>query len=98
MSSRNSYLDPREREEASGLHRALEKARAAFREGERGPESLRAVLEKELTAYPSLCLQYGEVVHPETLEPVDPVMPGSVMAVAAFCGRTRLIDNLILGA
>ncbi len=98
MSSRNSYLDSREREEASGLHRALEKARAAFREGERGPESLRAVLEEELRAYPSLSLQYGEVVHPETLEPVDPVMPGSVMAVAAFCGRTRLIDNLILGA
>jgi pantoate--beta-alanine ligase len=41
-------------------------------------------------------VDYVEVVHPETLEPVGRADPGSVMLVAAFLGRTRLIDNLRL--
>ncbi len=45
---------------------------------------------------PLLALQYAEIVDPETLDPLDPVGPGAVLALAAFCGETRLIDNVEL--
>ncbi len=70
---------------------------AVFGTGERDAGTIlratRAVLDEE----PSVKVQYLELVHPDTLEPVERAMPGSVLAVAAHVGRTRLIDNVVLG-
>lgn len=96
MSSRNSYLSPEERAQAPGIHRGLQAARERFRSGVDDPEALLEAYREVLVEHPLLRGQYAEVVHPETLEPVSRAGPGDVIAVAAFCGSTRLIDNLEL--
>jgi pantoate--beta-alanine ligase len=96
MSSRNVFLSPEERAQAVGLHRGLLSVERAFQTGERSLDVLRGVLARELEAYPLLRLQYGEIVHPDQLEPLDPVAPGAVVAAAVHCGPTRLIDNIVL--
>lgn len=96
MSSRNAYLSPAERAQAVGLHQAL--AAAARLWGGAGTPVDRLVDEvrRVVGGYPLLELQYVEAVHPWTLDPVDEAAPGTVLALAAFCGTTRLIDNLEL--
>jgi pantoate--beta-alanine ligase len=96
MSSRNAYLSAGERQEAPALQRGLAAAVARFRTGERGAEALLDALRQELAGRPLLRLQYAEVVDGGSLDQVDPVPPGSVIALAAFCGSTRLIDNATL--
>jgi len=95
MSSRNAYLSPEERRQAVGLHRGLEAARKTHRRGERRAASLLEALRAEVERRPLLELQYAEIVDSGTLESVDPVPSGSIVAVAAFCGDTRLIDNAV---
>lgn len=95
MSSRNVYLSPEERESALGLYRGLTRAAEAFAAGERDVERLRRLVHEELDR-PGVRVQYVEVVDPETLQPTQLASPGNVLAVAAFVGQTRLIDNVIL--
>jgi pantoate--beta-alanine ligase len=96
MSSRNAYLSSRERRDAVGLRRALDAAQEAFQGGERSPAALEELLAGEIQAFGGLALQYGRVVHPDTLEQPEEAAEGTVIAVAAHCGVTRLIDNHIL--
>ncbi|HEX7119034.1 MAG TPA: pantoate--beta-alanine ligase [Longimicrobiales bacterium] len=96
MSSRNVYLGAEERARALRLSRGLARAAEAFRAGERNAERLRDVVLAELGSGPDVRIQYVEVVHPETLEPLEHAAEGGVIAVAAFVGETRLIDNVIL--
>ena len=96
MSSRNAYLSAEERQEAPALQRGLAAAVARFRTGERGAGTLLETLREELAGLPLLRLQYAEVVDGGSLDEVDPVPSGSVLALAAFCGSTRLIDNATL--
>jgi pantoate--beta-alanine ligase len=96
MSSRNVYLDPEERERARAIPRGLDLAVRAFRAGETDPRRLVEIVRDELAAVPGIRPQYVELVHPDSLEPVDVANPGAVLAVAAFVGGTRLIDNVIL--
>lgn len=93
MSSRNRYLREDERAQAVGIHAALREARQRFREGERSADALADGIRRRIESYPLLRVQYAELVHPETLEPVTRAEEGTVAAVAAFCGDTRLIDN-----
>ena len=95
MSSRNVYLSPSERESALALSRGLGRAREMWEAGETDAATLRAALWKEM-AVPGVEPEYAEVVDPRTLEGVERAVPGTVMAVAARVGRTRLIDNAIL--
>jgi pantoate--beta-alanine ligase len=95
MSSRNVYLSPSERESALALSRGLGRAREMWKAGEADAATLRAALWKEMTV-PGVEPEYAEVVDPRTLEGVERAVPGTVMAVAARVGRTRLIDNAIL--
>ena len=97
LSSRNRYLGPARRRDAAGLPRALFAAREAFETGETDARAIRATVESLLTEQGKLRLQYAECVDPATLAPVAGCDPGTVLAVAAFCGETRLIDNVILG-
>jgi pantoate--beta-alanine ligase len=95
MSSRNAYLSPSERERARALSRALAECRALFASGEREPERYRRALRGIERA--GVVVEYGEVVDARTLEPVERVAAGSVCALAARVGGTRLIDNTVLG-
>ena len=97
LSSRNVFLSEEERADALGLRQSLAAVQRAFQMGNRSGTELRRVLVAEFADHPNLHLQYGEIVHPESLEPLEAVGPGAVVAVAAHCGPTRLIDNHILG-
>ena len=98
MSSRNVFLTPSERTDALGIRKGLLAVEGAFLAGTTSADALQRILMDEMERHPALAFQYGEVVHPERLEPVGSASPGSVVAVAAHCGSTRLIDNQILGA
>ena len=93
LSSRNAYLSAEERVRALALSRALFAARDAAGRGERDAEALRARA-REAIAAAGARVDYAEVVHPDSLAPVVHAVPGSVMLVAAFVGKTRLIDNV----
>jgi pantoate--beta-alanine ligase len=95
LSSRNAYLSAEERPRALALSRALFETRDAAARGERDAASLRARARERLEAAVAR-VDYVEIVHPETLAPVARAEPGSRMLVAAFVGKTRLIDNVRL--
>lgn len=94
MSSRNAYLSPDERRDAAGISGALEAAAGRARAGETDPRHVLDHVRQSIAARSLLELQYAEAVDPDTLEPVTEVGTGTVLAVAAFCGTTRLIDNV----
>jgi pantoate--beta-alanine ligase len=97
LSSRNAYLDADDRRRAVVLSAALRTAHASFRAGERRAAPLLAAMQRTLAAEPAVSLEYLAVVDPATLAPVDTVDEDTVVALAARLGRTRLIDNIILG-
>ncbi len=97
MSSRNAYLAEEERVQAAGLHGALLAAGAAFDGGERDTTALLGALRRFLAGYPLLQLEYAEAVDPGSLDAVEVADRGTVLALAAYCGSTRLIDNVELG-
>ncbi len=96
MSSRNAYLDAEQRKHALTLHRSLTRVRDLVREGERNAARLIAAGRKKFAAEKSVRLDYFEVVNPETLDPIEDVSGGGLVAVAAYVGNTRLIDNLLI--
>jgi pantoate--beta-alanine ligase len=98
MSSRNVLLSAEERADAVGLSRGLREVQRLYLEGERSGAVLRSALHEVVSGFSLLHLQYGEIIHPETLDPVPEADPGAVAVLAAHCGQTRLIDNHILAA
>lgn len=96
MSSRNAYLDAGQRKSALVLSRALSRVKAAFDKGEQTSAKLIDVGIRVLKSKPGAQLDYLEIVNPETLEPVEFVRGSALVAVAAFVGTTRLIDNVVL--
>ncbi len=97
MSSRNVYLSPTERDSALALSRALHGAAAAWQSGETDPPALLGVVQTTLAAG-GLTADYIAIVDPEELAPVSRAVPGTIIALAVRVGKTRLIDNVILGA
>ena len=98
LSSRNIYLDAGARKQALGLSRALAAAEAAFAAGQRDATSLEARIRDVLEQHPGLDPDYIAIVDPERLQPVAQAVSGTIVALAARVGGTRLIDNIILGA
>jgi pantoate--beta-alanine ligase len=96
MSSRNAYLDSQQRQQALVLSRALARIEQVFRKGERSTTRLVAVGREAFSSEPSARLEYLAAVDPETLEPVDSIAQETLIAVAAYIGTTRLIDNILL--
>ncbi len=96
LSSRNQYLSASERAQAPALYRGLQAAQRAFAAGERQGAALVATVAAELATAPDLRPQYIEVVHPQTLVPLVQVDTSALLAVAAYLGQTRLIDNIHL--
>jgi len=98
LSSRNTYLSLEERRQATVLSRALGEVEARFNNGETSAENLIAVARQVFASAPSVRVDYVEIVDPETLEGVSVARQGALVAVAAFVGSTRLIDNVVLGS
>lgn len=96
MSSRNVYLDPQQRKAALVLSRSLQQVQRLFAQGEHDPAALAACARAEFAAEPAVRLDYFEIVDPDTLDPPAQISQPVLAAVAAFVGRTRLIDNVIL--
>lgn len=95
-SSRNQYLSDEEKVQAAQLYRALLAAQTQFHQGDRQTQSLLATVEKHLAQVPSLKLQYLALVNPQTLQPLESITQAGLLALAAYVGQTRLIDNLLL--
>lgn len=97
MSSRNAYLSLEDRKRALVLHRSLERVRHLVDEGERDALRLIAAGHEEFVREIAVRLDYFEVVDSDTLDRVADVSRGALVAVAAYVGATRLIDNILLG-
>ena len=96
MSSRNAYLDPQQRKQALVLSRSLMRVQQLVEAGERTAAKLVAA-GRELFAGEGLVRQdYFEIVDPDALDPVEDISRGALVAVAAYVGTTRLIDNVVL--
>lgn len=93
-SSRNQYLSLEERTQATVLHTAL---RAAANAGNKSAREIVDLVSKIIGESPLARIDYVELVDTETLQPVETVRPKSLLALAVYFGKTRLIDNLRLG-
>src|SRR5580658_1918548 len=98
MSSRNSYLDPQQRKQALVLQRSLTLVKQMAGAGECDATRLVAAAKAVLAVEPAVRLDYFEIVDADSLDPVNDVARGALVAVAAFVGTTRLIDNILLPA
>ncbi len=96
MSSRNAYLDPQQRKQALVLHRSLLRVKNSWDAGERDAARLVDAAREEFAGEKSVRLDYFEIVDPHSLDPVESLAGGALVAVAAFVGTTRLIDNMLL--
>ena len=94
LSSRNHYLTAQQRQRALGLSRGLRAVERAVAGGEKPADRLRDLLIRELG---EVDVEYAEIVDPDTLLPVSEGTAGTLVAVAARVGSTRLIDNVVLG-
>jgi pantoate--beta-alanine ligase len=97
MSSRNAYLDAKQRKQALVLHRSLMRVKSMWEAGERNAAKLIAAGREEVEQEQSVRLDYFEIVEAENLDAVVNAKRGTLAAVAAFVGMTRLIDNVVLG-
>jgi pantoate--beta-alanine ligase len=96
MSSRNAYLSSEERQQALVLSRAVRRVEELVASGEQSSDALIAVARAEFAKEPNVRVDYIELVSWETLLPVSMAKPGTLLALAAWVGATRLIDNAIL--
>ncbi len=97
MSSRNVYLDPEQRKAATVLYRSLSAARNAYENGEREAEKLREVMRDVLATEPLAQMQYVSCADYDTLEELEIIIGKTLLSLAVFMGKTRLIDNFVLG-
>ncbi len=97
ISSRNLYLSAEERESAAIIHRALATAKESFKKGERHAAKLSDTVRSTIETEPHARLDYVSIADAETLEPLDKIDDHPVLiAVAAYIGKTRLIDNMVV--
>ena len=95
LSSRNRYLSAEERRQALALSQALRVAQELAGSGERRSAELIEAARQPFASEPAIRVDYIAAVNWATLEPVDALVPGTLFAVAAFVGATRLIDNFV---
>lgn len=97
MSSRNKYLSEAERRAATVLFRALTAAKELYESGERDGEKIRSKMKEVLSSEPLAQVQYVSCADYDTLEELDAVKGKALLSMAVFFGKTRLIDNFVLG-
>ena len=98
MSSRNQYLLPDEREDATVLYQALSRMQEEIAGGLIDSAELIDVGLDVLADEPEVRLDYLKIVDPDTLEDVSDITEGALIAIAAWIGSTRLIDNILIAA
>ncbi len=98
LSSRNVYLDTAERAAAPTLFRALSRAQALFADGERDAETLRDSVRQVIAAEHLFAVDYVSIADANTLRELEKVEVSALVSLAARIGRTRLIDNVMLGS
>jgi pantoate--beta-alanine ligase len=98
LSSRNAYLDSQQRKAALVLYRSLMEIQKRFDRGARNASRLIEAGKQVLAQEPSVRLDYLEIVDPDTLDPLQAISASALVAVAAFVGNTRLIDNALLNS
>ena len=97
MSSRNKYLSGEERKAAAVLFRALSAAKEAYEAGEREGELIRRKMKEVLAGEPLAQMQYVSCADYDTLAELDVIEGRTLLSMAVFLGKTRLIDNIVLG-
>ena len=97
MSSRNSYLNPEQRQAATILYRALNTAVELYASGEHSAETLREHMETLLATEPLAKVEYVSVADPTTLEELAGSVDHALLSMAVYIGETRLIDNMLVG-
>lgn len=98
MSSRNAYLNPKQREQALVLSQSLQRIQKAFAQGKRDSAKLVSLGKETLATESTVRPDYLEIVDLNTLDPLDHISSAALVAVAAFVGTTRLIDNVVLSS
>ncbi|MGD8849734.1 MAG: pantoate--beta-alanine ligase [Anaerolineales bacterium] len=98
MSSRNTYLDAAQRRAATALSRALRGAENAFEHGEVKAQALRQIMLDVLKDEPQAEVQYVSVADPVTLKELEGEVENALLSMAVYVGKTRLIDNVVLGS
>jgi pantoate--beta-alanine ligase len=98
MSSRNTYLNPEQRQAATALSRALRTAETAFEAGEKDADVLRHTMMDVLDAEPLAEVQYVSAADPQTLRELEGEVDNALLSMAVYMGKTRLIDNVVLGS
>jgi pantoate--beta-alanine ligase len=96
MSSRNAYLSPGQRKQALVLYRSLMRVQNLVDRGESSAARLLVAGTQVMAEEAAVKLDYFEIVDRETLDPVSDISAGALVAVAAYAGNTRLIDNLVI--
>ena len=97
MSSRNVYLNPDQRKAATVLFRSLSAAKDLYEAGERDAEKVRGKMKEVLTTEPLAEVQYVSCADYDSLEELDEIKGKALLSMAVFIGKTRLIDNFVLG-
>jgi pantoate--beta-alanine ligase len=97
MSSRNSYLSPDERQAAAVLYRSLMLAQGLYSHGEKSTQKIRSDMAKLIGKEPLATIDYISIADNETLEELEEVRPPALVSLAVKIGRTRLVDNVVLG-
>ena len=97
MSSRNKYLSEAERKAAAVLFRALSAAKVLYEGGERNAEAIRGKMKEVLASEPLANMQYVSCADYDTLQELDAVTGKALLSMAVYFGKTRLIDNFVLG-
>lgn len=96
MSSRNVYLTPEQRKQATVLYRSLMRVQTLADQGESDAAKLTMAGKQVIAEEPQVRLDFFEIVNRDTLDPVSDICKGALVAVAAYVGETRLIDNVVL--
>jgi pantoate--beta-alanine ligase len=97
MSSRNKYLNEAERKAATVLFRSLSEAKKLYESGERDAEKLREKMKEVLASEPLANMQYISCADYDSLEKLNVISGKTLLSMAVFIGKTRLIDNFVLG-
>ena len=97
MSSRNVYLDSDERQAALVLYKSLCQAQEMYRHGEKNAGKIRGVIDGILQTEPLARPDYVSIANTDTLEELDTIQGPALVSLAVRIGRTRLIDNVVLG-
>ncbi|MDP8259312.1 MAG: pantoate--beta-alanine ligase [Candidatus Aadella gelida] len=97
MSSRNVYLSQEERTQALNIFRSLKSAKELASSGEKETKNLKSSIKEILEEQKDIRIDYVEILDTEKFEPINKVEKKALVAVAVFVGKTRLIDNMLIG-